>query len=123
MFAHKNPEVLVVGAGPVGLFTALALVQRGVRVQIIEKEPSPSRALRDTKGLEALQRFDASRRVEWRGLLGLDGVLQALREADPWVAERQALLAECIPAAGADQLRLAGQIGLAHRRAAAITAR
>lgn len=38
MFAHKKPEVLVVGAGPVGLFTALALSQRGVRTQIVDKE-------------------------------------------------------------------------------------
>lgn len=42
MFSHKQPEVLVVGAGPVGLFTALALVHRGVRVQIVDKEPSGS---------------------------------------------------------------------------------
>lgn len=39
MFAHKKPEVLVVGAGPVGLMTALALTNRGVRVQIIDREP------------------------------------------------------------------------------------
>jgi 2-polyprenyl-6-methoxyphenol hydroxylase-like FAD-dependent oxidoreductase len=41
VFAHKKPEVLVVGAGPVGLFTALVLAHRGVRVQIIDKEPCP----------------------------------------------------------------------------------
>jgi 2-polyprenyl-6-methoxyphenol hydroxylase-like FAD-dependent oxidoreductase len=38
MFGKKKPEVLVVGAGPVGLFTALLLAQRGVAVQIIDKE-------------------------------------------------------------------------------------
>lgn len=38
MFSRKKPEVLVVGAGPVGLFTALALTTRGVQVQIIDKD-------------------------------------------------------------------------------------
>ena len=38
MFGRKKPEVLVVGAGPVGLFTALSLARRGVPVQIVDKE-------------------------------------------------------------------------------------
>jgi 2-polyprenyl-6-methoxyphenol hydroxylase-like FAD-dependent oxidoreductase len=37
MFSRKKPEVLVVGAGPVGLFTALALTARNIPVQIVEK--------------------------------------------------------------------------------------
>jgi 2-polyprenyl-6-methoxyphenol hydroxylase-like FAD-dependent oxidoreductase len=37
MFRHPDPEVLVVGAGPVGLVTALFLRQYGVRVEIIDK--------------------------------------------------------------------------------------
>jgi 2-polyprenyl-6-methoxyphenol hydroxylase-like FAD-dependent oxidoreductase len=36
MFSHPEPEVLVVGAGPVGLVTALFLHQYGVRVEIID---------------------------------------------------------------------------------------
>jgi 2-polyprenyl-6-methoxyphenol hydroxylase-like FAD-dependent oxidoreductase len=36
MFSHPDPEVLVVGAGPVGLVTALFLRQQGVRVEIID---------------------------------------------------------------------------------------
>lgn len=32
----ETPEVLVVGAGPVGLFAALTLRQRGIRVQVID---------------------------------------------------------------------------------------
>jgi 2-polyprenyl-6-methoxyphenol hydroxylase-like FAD-dependent oxidoreductase len=36
MFSHPEPEVLVVGAGPVGLLTALFLRQDGVRVEIID---------------------------------------------------------------------------------------
>jgi 2-polyprenyl-6-methoxyphenol hydroxylase-like FAD-dependent oxidoreductase len=36
MFRHPDPEVLVVGAGPVGLTAALLLQQRGVRVEIVD---------------------------------------------------------------------------------------
>jgi 2-polyprenyl-6-methoxyphenol hydroxylase-like FAD-dependent oxidoreductase len=36
MFGKAKPEVLVAGAGPVGLFTALALTKRGVRVRIVD---------------------------------------------------------------------------------------
>ena len=36
MARHSDPEVLVVGAGPVGLATALFLQQYGVRVEIID---------------------------------------------------------------------------------------
>ena len=38
MFAKPHPEVLVVGAGPVGLFTAISLARRGVRVQIADRD-------------------------------------------------------------------------------------
>lgn len=37
MFGRKKPEVLVVGAGPVGLFAALQLARHNVRVKIIDK--------------------------------------------------------------------------------------
>ena len=36
MFDELKPEVLVVGAGPVGLFTALSLARRNVNVRIID---------------------------------------------------------------------------------------
>ena len=36
MFRHPDPEVLVVGAGPVGLVAALFLQQYGVRVEIVD---------------------------------------------------------------------------------------
>jgi 2-polyprenyl-6-methoxyphenol hydroxylase-like FAD-dependent oxidoreductase len=36
MFSHPDPEVLVVGAGPVGLATALFLQRHGVRVAIVD---------------------------------------------------------------------------------------
>ncbi|KAA3618684.1 MAG: FAD-dependent monooxygenase [Calditrichaeota bacterium] len=38
MFGKKKPEVLVVGAGPVGLMAALELTKKGIVVQIIDKE-------------------------------------------------------------------------------------
>jgi len=36
MFRHRDPEVLVVGAGPVGLVAALFLQQHGVRVEVVD---------------------------------------------------------------------------------------
>ncbi len=36
MFGKKKPEVLVVGAGPVGQLAALALAKRGVQVEIVD---------------------------------------------------------------------------------------
>ncbi len=36
MFGHPDPEVLVVGAGPVGLVAALFLQQHGMRVEIVD---------------------------------------------------------------------------------------
>jgi 2-polyprenyl-6-methoxyphenol hydroxylase-like FAD-dependent oxidoreductase len=36
MFSHPDPEVLVVGAGPVGLVAALFLQHDGVRVEIVD---------------------------------------------------------------------------------------
>lgn len=38
MFGKTRPEVLVVGAGPVGLFAALRLAKQGIRVEIIDKD-------------------------------------------------------------------------------------
>jgi len=38
----REPEVLVVGAGPVGLFAALLLARRGVRVLIVDQERRPA---------------------------------------------------------------------------------
>jgi NADPH-dependent dioxygenase len=38
MFRHTDPEVLVVGAGPVGLTAALFLQLHGVRVEVIDED-------------------------------------------------------------------------------------
>ncbi len=37
MFGKRNSETLIVGAGPIGMMTALALAQNGVRANIIDK--------------------------------------------------------------------------------------
>ena len=37
MFGKRQPEVLVVGAGPVGLYAALDLVRRDVSVSIVDE--------------------------------------------------------------------------------------
>jgi 2-polyprenyl-6-methoxyphenol hydroxylase-like FAD-dependent oxidoreductase len=38
MFRRRDPEVLVVGAGPVGLLTALSLKDRGVEVDVVDRD-------------------------------------------------------------------------------------
>jgi 2-polyprenyl-6-methoxyphenol hydroxylase-like FAD-dependent oxidoreductase len=43
MFRHPDPEVLVVGAGPVGLIAALFLQRHGLRVEIIDMEQRTTR--------------------------------------------------------------------------------
>jgi 2-polyprenyl-6-methoxyphenol hydroxylase-like FAD-dependent oxidoreductase len=43
MFHHSDPEVLVVGAGPVGLLSALFLRLNGVRVEVIDVEQHTTR--------------------------------------------------------------------------------
>jgi 2-polyprenyl-6-methoxyphenol hydroxylase-like FAD-dependent oxidoreductase len=42
MFGSEKPEVLIVGAGPVGLVTALTLAQRGCKIQIIDEAWRPT---------------------------------------------------------------------------------
>ncbi len=42
MSSTRNPEVVVVGAGPVGLVAASELARRGVRVRIIDKLDKPT---------------------------------------------------------------------------------
>jgi 2-polyprenyl-6-methoxyphenol hydroxylase-like FAD-dependent oxidoreductase len=58
---HTEPDVVVVGAGPVGLFAALNVVSRGHRVRIIDKEWRPtahSYALAlHARSLELLEEF------------------------------------------------------------------
>ena len=38
MFRRNDPEVMVVGAGPVGLFATLELAQAGIDVQVVDRD-------------------------------------------------------------------------------------
>ncbi|NUR84659.1 MAG: FAD-dependent oxidoreductase, partial [Nonomuraea sp.] len=56
-------DVLVVGAGPVGLALACALLQHGVSVRVVDKAPAPATTSRanfvHARGSEVLDRLDA----------------------------------------------------------------
>lgn len=56
-------DVLVVGAGPVGLALACALLQHGVSVRVVDKAPGPATTSRanfvHARGSEVLDRLDA----------------------------------------------------------------
>ncbi|MCF6467820.1 FAD-dependent oxidoreductase [Nonomuraea sp. MG754425] len=58
-----EPDVLVVGAGPVGLALACALLQHGVKVRVIDKAAGPATTSRanfvHARGSEVLDRLDA----------------------------------------------------------------
>jgi 2-polyprenyl-6-methoxyphenol hydroxylase-like FAD-dependent oxidoreductase len=84
--AHRDTEVLIVGAGPTGLVLALWLTRLGVRVRIIDKTAEPgttSRAL-------AVQ----ARTLELYSQIGLaDAVIERGRRtiaANLWVAGKKA---------------------------------
>ncbi|CAM5680186.1 3-(3-hydroxyphenyl)propionate hydroxylase [Streptomyces avidinii] len=54
-----SPDVLVVGAGPVGLCTAIELVRRGVRVRIVDRRAEPRTGTRAcTVWQRSLEVFD-----------------------------------------------------------------
>lgn len=58
----KTPHVLIAGAGPVGLVSALALAQAGIRVTILERHASLAEDLRASTfhppTLDLLEQFD-----------------------------------------------------------------
>lgn len=73
MFVSVHPDVLVVGAGPVGLMLAAELALAGARVQVLERRTEPDRALRaQTISVPTADALDR------RGLLA--GAQQAQRE-------------------------------------------
>jgi len=115
MFGKKKPEVLVVGAGPVGLVAALTLARRGVRVQVIDEAWRPAAhayalALHPA-AMQVLERLGVAQAVKaaaypvrslglYRGnerRAGLD--LAALDPSTPFVAVfRQSLLEDMLTA-------------------------
>ena len=48
MGGSGEADVLVIGAGPAGLFAALELARHGVRARVVEREPQPHRQARAT---------------------------------------------------------------------------
>jgi hypothetical protein len=70
--ALTDVQVLVVGAGPIGLVTALGLAQQGVRVAVLESElqvSEGSRAIVFTRrSMEILQQAGVAERVTAKGL-------------------------------------------------------
>jgi 6-methylpretetramide 4-monooxygenase / 4-hydroxy-6-methylpretetramide 12a-monooxygenase len=46
--SEAHPEVLVIGAGPSGLFAAAELARHGVRSRVIERSPTPHHQARAT---------------------------------------------------------------------------
>lgn len=69
MFRREPPEVLVAGAGPVGLFAALVLCRRGIRVQVVDREFQ-----RTSRSYACALHADSLKRLEEFGLL--PGILE-----------------------------------------------
>src|SRR3984957_8757371 len=67
MGGSGEADVLVIGAGPAGLFAALELARHGVRARVVERAPQPHRRARATAlqpaTLEILQRAGCLDRV------------------------------------------------------------
>src|ERR1700733_9647397 len=67
MGGSGEADILVIGAGPAGLFAALELARHGVRARVVERAPQPHRQARATAlqpaTLEILQRAGCLDRV------------------------------------------------------------
>jgi 2-polyprenyl-6-methoxyphenol hydroxylase-like FAD-dependent oxidoreductase len=61
---------------------------------------------------EALRAYDNARQLEWRGLLGLTGRVDATSAAAPEIAENAERLLACLPASGEALGVLADRLGL-----------
>ena len=66
-----TPDVLIVGAGPVGAVCALALRQQGIAAQVIEAQPEDARADSRTLALSHGSQLILERLGVWRGLQGV----------------------------------------------------
>lgn len=82
--AISEPEILVVGAGPVGLTAALELTRRGLAPRIIDNDAAPtpeSRALGvNARTLELLEPSGATERLLAKGLRMVGFVLRMGRQ-------------------------------------------
>src|SRR5438128_645539 len=104
-----NTEVLVVGAGPVGLTLAIDLGRRGVRCTLIEKKPAPEFLPKmercNARTMEIFRRMGLAEQVRAAGLdrnVPMDVYIALamnepplLRLPYPSVAEAEAQIAAC----------------------------
>lgn len=70
-------EVLVIGAGPSGLFAAIELARRGVRARVIEREPGPHMQARATAVQPGTLEILATAGVVDRFLAGSEHLISA----------------------------------------------
>src|SRR6201995_4712674 len=67
-----NPDVLIVGAGPVGLTLAIDLGQRGVNCMLIEQKPGPQFLPKmercNARTMEVFRRMGLSKKIRAAGL-------------------------------------------------------
>jgi threonine dehydrogenase-like Zn-dependent dehydrogenase len=71
--------VVVIGAGPVGLFCAAAARRRGANVVVVDTDSGRARFARERMGFEAIDGSQAEERVtEWTDGLGVDVVIEAV---------------------------------------------
>jgi 2-polyprenyl-6-methoxyphenol hydroxylase-like FAD-dependent oxidoreductase len=90
-------NILIAGAGPVGLITALGLAQRGLAVTVVESEPqivdSPRAMVYHWTVLEHLDRLGILREAEERGFRKQD-YSYLVYETGEWIPFSLELLAE-----------------------------
>ena len=77
MMSHEHAEVLIIGAGPVGLSASIELGRRGIRCIVVERNDrvgySPRAKTTNVRTREHLRRW---------------GIADALREASPIASDR-----------------------------------
>jgi 2-polyprenyl-6-methoxyphenol hydroxylase-like FAD-dependent oxidoreductase len=93
--------------GPAGVQSMNAGFLEGQKLaSMIEK------ILREHAPLKLLEAYEREQQDEWRRLLGAVGSLRPRPDTDPWVRDHANRILPCLPATGADLVRLAGQLKL-----------
>jgi 2-polyprenyl-6-methoxyphenol hydroxylase-like FAD-dependent oxidoreductase len=71
-----------------------------------------TRILRENAPRNLLDSYERAAREQWQLLLGMNGVLRAKDDADPWIKQHYARLPPCLPASGEPLKHLLDQLGL-----------